>query len=77
MGLVYAPSGAVLPVDLKDLVPEAQPGQGGGGVGLHQLDKHSLRGWTEETEIRHNETKEWKDADGQNERGAVYDMNEG
>lgn len=43
VGLVYAPAGTVLTVDLKDLVPKTQPGQGRGGVGLHQLDKHSLR----------------------------------
>lgn len=44
VGLVYVPAGAVLPVDLKDLVPEAQASQGRRGVSLHQLDKHSLRG---------------------------------
>lgn len=43
VGFVHAPASAVLPVDLQDLVAEAQPGQSGGGVGLHQLDKHPLR----------------------------------
>lgn len=43
VGLVYAPAGTVLPVDLKDLVPKTQAGQGRRRVSLHQLDKHSLR----------------------------------
>lgn len=43
VGLVCAPAGAVLPVDLKDLVAKAQAGQGRGGVRLHQLDKQPLR----------------------------------
>lgn len=43
VGLVRTPSSRVLPVDLQDLVPKAQPSQGSGGVSLHQLDKHSLR----------------------------------
>lgn len=43
VGFVHAPPGAVLPIDLQDLIAEAQPGQGGGGVGLHQLDEHPLR----------------------------------
>lgn len=43
VALVCAPAGAVLPVDLQDLVPEAQAGQGGGRVGLHQLHKQTLR----------------------------------
>lgn len=49
VGLVHAPAGTVLPVDLKDLVSEAQPGQGRGGVRLHQLDKHSLIQETDST----------------------------
>ena len=43
VGLVQAPASTVLPVDLEDLVPEAQAPQGGRGVGLNQLDKHALR----------------------------------
>lgn len=42
VALVCAPAGAVLPVDLQDLVPKAQAGQGGGRVGLHQLHKETL-----------------------------------
>lgn len=48
VALVCAPAGAVLPVDLQDLVPEAQAGQGGGRVGLHQLHKQTLGGGSEE-----------------------------
>lgn len=43
VGLVCAPAGTVLPVDLKDLVTETQASQGRRGVRLHQLDKQSLR----------------------------------
>lgn len=50
VSLIYAPSSAVLPIDLKDLVPKAQPSQGGRGVSLHQLDKHSLRERKQETD---------------------------
>lgn len=46
VGLVSAPAGTVLPVDLKNLVPKTQAGQGRGGVSLHQLDKHSLKNKT-------------------------------
>lgn len=49
MGLVCAPAGAVLTVDLQHLVTEAQAGQSSRGVGLHQLDEDALRG--RETEI--------------------------
>lgn len=42
MGLVCAPAGTVLPVDLKELVPKTEACQGGRRVGLDQLDKHSL-----------------------------------
>lgn len=42
MGLVCAPAGTVLPVDLEDLVPETQASQGGGRVRLHQLDEDPL-----------------------------------
>lgn len=46
VGFVSAPAGTVLPVDLKNLVPKTQAGQGRRGVSLHQLDKHSLRNKT-------------------------------
>lgn len=47
MGLVGAPAGAVLPIDLKHLVPEAQAGQSSRRVGLHQLDEDALGGGEE------------------------------
>ena len=60
MGFVQAPAGTVLPVDLKDLVPETQTGQGRGGVSLHQLDKHSLREETGNPKNSQNEIREMK-----------------
>lgn len=46
MGLVGAPAGAVLAVDLQHLVAEAQACQGARGVGLYQLNENAL--WTGE-----------------------------
>lgn len=60
MGLVYAPASTVLPVDLKDLVPKTQAGQGRRGVSLHQLDKHSLREERENGYNIQNESKDWE-----------------
>ena len=44
MGLVQAPASTVLPIDLEDLVPKAQAGQGSRGVSLDQLDEDPLEG---------------------------------
>lgn len=43
VGLIYTPASTVLPIDLKNLVPKTQAGQGCRRVGLHQLEKHTLR----------------------------------
>lgn len=45
VGLVHAPASTILPVDLQDLISKTKPCEGRGGVGLYQLDKHSL--WKE------------------------------
>lgn len=44
MGLVQAPASTVLSINLEDLVPKAQAGQGSRGVCLDQLDEDTLEG---------------------------------
>ena len=48
MGLVQAPASTVVPINLEDLVAEAQAGQGRRGVSLDQLDEDPLEGGTQE-----------------------------
>lgn len=61
VGLIYTPASTVLPIDLKNLVPKTQAGQGCRRVGLHQLDKHALRdksqSESQRTEDRRRENK--------------------
>lgn len=60
VGLINTPPRTVLAINLKNLVPKAQPSQSGWGVGLHQLDKHSLKCRDSSANTnKPKETREW------------------